>query len=40
LFLTSPSCLALALFMFRVDADHPHHTLAVDNLALVTNFLH
>src|SRR5712671_2290364 len=31
---------ALALFVFRVDADHPHHTLAVDDLALVTNFLY
>jgi len=26
--------------MFRVDADHPNHTLAVDDLALVTNFLY
>src|ERR1700691_819145 len=26
--------------MFRVDADHPHHTLAVDDLALVTDFLY
>src|SRR5580692_2593655 len=33
-------CLALALFVFRVDADHPHHTLAVDDLALVTDFLY
>src|SRR5208282_5798553 len=31
--------LPLALLMFRVDADHPHHTFAVDNLALVTDFL-
>src|SRR5271155_1161907 len=33
-------CLALALFVFRVDADHPHHTFAVDDLALVTDFLY
>jgi hypothetical protein len=26
--------------MFRVLADHPHHTFAVDNLALITNFLY
>jgi hypothetical protein len=26
--------------MFRVDADHPHHTFAVDDLALVANFLY
>src|SRR5580698_2795021 len=31
--------LALALFMFRNHANHPHHTLAVDDLALVANFL-
>jgi hypothetical protein len=31
---------ALALFVFRVNANHPHHTLAVDDLALVTNFLY
>src|SRR5712691_5122506 len=31
--------LALALFMFRVDANHPYHTLAVDDLALVANLL-
>jgi len=31
--------LALALFMFWVHADHPHYTLAVDDLALVTNLL-
>src|SRR5271169_1477604 len=34
------SFLALALFMFRVDANHPHHTLAVDDLALVANLLY
>jgi hypothetical protein len=32
--------LALPLFVFRVDADYPHHTLAVDNLALVTDFFY
>jgi len=26
--------------MFRVNADHPYHTLAVDDLALVTDFLY
>ena len=31
--------LSLALFVFRVDADHPHHTLAVDDLALIANSL-
>jgi hypothetical protein len=36
-----PQCqLSLALFVFRVDADHSHHSLAVDDLALVTNFLY
>jgi len=32
--------LPLALFILRVDADHPHYTLAVDDLALVTDFLY
>src|SRR5579872_2121326 len=32
--------LALALFMFRIHADHAHHTFAVDDLALVTDFLY
>jgi hypothetical protein len=26
--------------MFRVFANHPHHTVAMDNLALVANFLY
>src|ERR1039457_1758817 len=26
--------------MFRVRADHPHHTLAADDLAVLTNTLH
>jgi hypothetical protein len=38
------SCLAkalsLALFMFRVDADHTHHAFTVDDLALVADFLY
>src|ERR1700691_200200 len=34
------AALSLTLLMFRVLADHPHHTLAVDDLALVTNFLY
>src|ERR1017187_1101140 len=38
--LKAKGCLPLALFVFRVDADHPHHTLAVDDLALVTDFLY
>jgi len=29
----------LSLFMFRVHADHAHHALAVDDLALVANLL-
>jgi hypothetical protein len=32
--------LPLALFMLRVDANHPHHTFAVDDLAFVTDFLY
>src|ERR1700730_11634891 len=32
--------LALALLVFRVDADHPHHAFAVDDLALVTNLFY
>ena len=32
--------LALALLMLRVLADHPHHTAAMDDLALVTNLLY
>jgi hypothetical protein len=31
--------LALPLFMFGVDTNHPHHTFAVNNFALVTHFL-
>jgi hypothetical protein len=34
------SALSLALFMFRVDADHPHHAFAVNDLAFVANFLY
>jgi hypothetical protein len=38
----SPFCypervLALALLVLRVLANHPHHTAAMDDLALVTN---
>jgi len=32
--------LSLTLLVFRILADHPHHTLAVDDLALVANFLY
>jgi hypothetical protein len=32
--------LSLALLVFGGLADHSHHTLAVNDLALVTNFLH
>jgi hypothetical protein len=32
--------LPLTLFVFRVDADHPHHTFAVDDLALVANLFY
>src|SRR5258706_5418393 len=31
--------LTLTLFVFRVLADHPHYSLAVDDLALIANFL-
>src|SRR5579863_6836789 len=31
---------SLSLLVFRILANHPHHTLAVDDLALVANFLH
>src|SRR5215470_1835275 len=34
------SQLPLPLLMFRVLADHPHHTAAVNDLALVTDFLY
>jgi hypothetical protein len=37
--LLSPS-LTLALFVFGINADHPHHTLAVDDLAFITNLLY
>ena len=32
--------LSLPLFVFRVDADDPHHAFAVDHLALVANLLY
>src|SRR6185503_17075194 len=32
--------LSLALFMLRVDTNHPHHALAVNDFALVTHFLY
>jgi hypothetical protein len=32
--------LSLTLLVFRRLADHPHYSLAVDDLALVTNFLY
>jgi len=32
--------LSLTLLVLGVLADHPHHTLAVDDLALVANFLY
>jgi hypothetical protein len=35
-----PLLLALALLVLRVLADHTHHTAAIDDLALVTNFLY
>jgi hypothetical protein len=31
---------ALTLLVFRILANHPHHPAAVDDLALVTDFLH
>jgi len=31
--------LALPLFVLGILADHPHHTLAVDDLAFVANLL-
>jgi len=30
--------LSLPLFVFRVDANHPHHALAMNDLALVAHF--
>jgi hypothetical protein len=38
--LKAKSGLPLALFVFRDDADHPHDTFAVDDLALVANLLY
>src|ERR1039458_9575765 len=35
----NPFYLALTLLVFRVLADHPHYSLAVDDLALVANLL-
>jgi hypothetical protein len=32
--------LSLALLVFGGFADHPHHTLAVNDLALIANFLY
>jgi hypothetical protein len=32
--------LSLPLFVFRILANHPHHTFAVHDLALVTNLLY
>jgi hypothetical protein len=34
------SSLPLSLFVFGIRANHPHHTLAVDDLALIANFLY
>jgi hypothetical protein len=36
----NPKTLSLPLFMLRVDANHPHHTFAVNDFALVTHFLY
>jgi hypothetical protein len=36
----SERVLALALLVLRVLADHPHHTAAMDDLALVTNLFY
>jgi hypothetical protein len=33
-----PFPLTLPLFVFRVGANHPHHALAVDQLALIADF--
>ena len=32
--------LALALLMFWIGADHPHHAMPLDNLAFVTHFFY
>jgi len=32
--------LSLSLFVFRIDANHTHHTLAVNDFALVTHFFY
>jgi hypothetical protein len=37
-YLKSKIDLPLALFVLRVSADHSHHALAVDDLAVVTHF--
>jgi hypothetical protein len=34
------SALALALLVLRVLANHPHHSAAMDDLALVTNLFY
>src|SRR6202166_2156664 len=38
--LEARSLLSLTLFVFRILANHPHYSLAVDDLALVANFLY
>jgi len=32
--------LSLPLFVFRVDANYPHHALAMNDLALVAHFFY
>jgi hypothetical protein len=34
------AALSLPLFVFRVLANHPHHTFAVDDFALVANLFY
>jgi hypothetical protein len=40
MFILYPLPLSLALLMFGGLADHSHHTLAVDDLALIADFLY
>jgi hypothetical protein len=34
------TALSLPLFVLRIGTDHSHHTTAVNNLALIANFLY
>jgi len=36
----NPIILSLPLFVFGVNTDHPHHALAMNDLALVAHFFY